>query len=55
MSDNKQSLPPLEPEAREAMIHLLNSLLKVLEENQREHERWKAERIALLIDGGKIK
>lgn len=55
MSDNKQNLPPLKPEAREAMMHLLDSLARVFEENQREHERWKAERTALLTDGGEIK
>lgn len=48
MSDNNQSLPPLEPEERAAMIHLLDSLARVFEENQREYERWKAERTALL-------
>lgn len=48
MSNINQTLPPLEPEERDAMIHLLDSLARVFEENQRECERWKAERTALL-------
>lgn len=48
MTHNEQSLPPLEPEARETMIHLLESLIKVLEVNQRDFAEWKAERTSFL-------
>lgn len=48
MARNEQSLPQLEPEAREAMIHLLDSLIKVLEVNQRDFAEWKAERTSFL-------
>lgn len=48
MTDSKQELPPLEPEAKDAMVHLLESLIEVLEMSHRDFEEWKNERTAFL-------